>query len=192
MIARGWRRNERLAASTADAVIVAPSSPTEREPREASIHKVLPLVALLLLTTGLHADRFKTEYPRSYSNIVEAARQEKRLVIYGVMHADAAVLDLLAAFHKLYPFIEIQNSDGDGALTYKRFKREVAAGQPSADFLWSSAMDLQEKLINDGFSMAYASPEMRALPGWAHWQDLGYGVTLEPVAFVYNSRYLKR
>jgi iron(III) transport system substrate-binding protein len=51
-------------------------------------------------------------------------------------------------------------------------------------------MDLQEKLINDGFSMSYTTPEMGALPGWAHWQDLGYGVTLEPIVFIYNSRYL--
>ena len=51
-------------------------------------------------------------------------------------------------------------------------------------------MDLQEKLINDGFSLPYASPEMAAIPPWAHWQDLGYGVTLEPIAFVYNSRFL--
>ncbi len=141
--------------------------------------------------TGLHADNFAPDYPRSYGEVVDAARQEKRLVIYGVMHADAAVNDLLAAFRRRYPFIVIDNSDGDGALTYKRFKDETAAGKPSADFIWSSAMDLQEKLINDGFSAAYASPEMPFLPGWAHWQDLGYGVTLEPVAFVYNRRFLQ-
>ena len=141
-------------------------------------------------TAFLHADNRVPSYPRSYGEIVDGALQEKRLVIYGVMHADAAVKDLLDAFRRHYPFITIDNSDGDGALTYKKFKREVASGQHSADFIWSSAMDLQEKLINDGFSMAYASPEMRFLPGWAHWQDLGYGVTLEPVAFVYNRRYL--
>ncbi|HEY4077663.1 MAG TPA: ABC transporter substrate-binding protein [Rhizomicrobium sp.] len=106
------------------------------------------------------------------------------------MHADAAVSDLLAHFHQRYPFIEIHNSDGDGAKTYRRFVREVSSGKPTADFIWSSAMDLQEKLINDGFSLAYASPEVSSLPGWAHWQDLGYGVTLEPIAFVYNRRYL--
>jgi iron(III) transport system substrate-binding protein len=106
------------------------------------------------------------------------------------MHADAAVSDLLAHFRQRYPFIEIDNSDGDGAKTYRRFVGEVSSGKPTADFIWSSAMDLQEKLINDGFSLAYASPEMSALPGWAHWQDLGYGVTLEPIAFVYNRRYL--
>jgi iron(III) transport system substrate-binding protein len=123
--------------------------------------------------------------------ILGPARQERQLVIYGVMHADAAVNDLLVHFQRRYPFVEIQNYDGDGAKTYRRFLTEVRAGKPTADFLWSSAMDLQEKLINDGFSMAYASPEMPALPGWAHWQDLGYGVTLEPIAFVYNRKYLK-
>jgi iron(III) transport system substrate-binding protein len=49
---------------------------------------------------------------------------------------------------------------------------------------------LQEKLINDGYAQPYSSPEMPFLPSWAHWQDLGYGVTLEPVAFIYNSRFL--
>ena len=127
----------------------------------------------------------------AYSNTVAHASQERELVIYGVMHADAAVTDLLERFQQHYPFIEIHNSDGDGAKTYRRFISEVSKGQPTADFIWSSAMDLQEKLINDGFSTPYTTPEMGALPGWAHWQDLGYGVTLEPIAFVYNSRYIK-
>jgi iron(III) transport system substrate-binding protein len=154
-----------------------------------SISKLFGMLALLS-TAGLQADNLRQEYPGSYSDIVSAARQEKKLVIYGVMHADAAVADILSNFHARYPFVEIQNFDDDGARTYRRFIGELRSGRPTADFIWSSAMDLQEKLINDGFSQAYASPEMPALPGWAHWQDLGYGVTLEPIAFVYNSRYL--
>ncbi len=146
----------------------------------------------LLWALSLQADAVVRNYMDSYSDIAAGARREGQLVIYGVMHADAAVDDLLSHFHELYPFIKIRNADGDGAKTYGRFIREVSGGAPSADFIWSSAMDLQEKLINDGFSMSYATPEMAALPGWAHWQDLGYGVTLEPIAFVYNSRYLSR
>jgi len=139
---------------------------------------------------GLVGDNRTASYPHANADIVAAARQEKQLVIYSVVHADSAVRDLLEAFHRRYPFIEVKNSDDDGARTYRRFKREIAAGQPSADFIWSSAMDLQEKLINDGLSMPYETPEMQYLPAWAHWQDLGYGVTLEPIAFVYNRRYL--
>jgi iron(III) transport system substrate-binding protein len=139
---------------------------------------------------SLSPDNGATRYPAAYSDTINAARQEKKLVIYSVIHADAAVGDLLAAFHRRYPFIEVTNSDDDGARTYQRFKREIAAGKPSADFIWSSAMDLQEKLINDGLSLPYETPEMPYIPAWAHWRDLGYGVTLEPIAFVYNSRYL--
>ena len=138
----------------------------------------------------MRADGLVWDYPSSYADVIEAAKRENQLVIYSVVHSDTVVNDLLTAFKKRYPFITIKNSDDDGARTYKRFKREIAAGKPSADFIWSPAMDLQEKLINDGFSQAYASPEMRFLPSWAHWQDLGYGVTREPIAFVYNKRFL--
>ena len=147
------------------------------------------VLAGLLWAASLQADAVQN-YPPGYADTVTRARQEKQLVIYGVMHADAAVADLLAHFKQHYPFIDIHNSDGDGAKTYRRFVSEVGKDEPTADFIWSSAMDLQEKLINDGFSMSYTTPEMAALPGWAHWQDLGYGVTLEPIVFVYNSRYL--
>ena len=146
-------------------------------------------LALLFLTASLSVGNANS-YGDADGDVVAAAKQEKTLVIYSVVHADAAVRDLLSAFHGRYPFIQVVNSDDDGARTYKRFKGEIAAGKPSADFIWSSAMDLQEKLINDGLSLPYASPEMPYLPGWAHWQDLGYGVTLEPIAMVYNRRYL--
>lgn len=147
-------------------------------------------IAALFWVAGLHADGPARDQFRPQRTVVEAARREGHLVIYGVVHADAAVKDLLDAFHRRYPFIQITNSDDDGARTYQRFRREVASGKPSADFIWSSAMDLQEKLINDGFALPYALPQMPYLPGWAHWQDLGYGVTLEPIAFVYNSHFV--
>jgi iron(III) transport system substrate-binding protein len=150
----------------------------------------LSVLFALLWALGLKADATFRDYFAPYSDTNALAQQERQLVIYGVMHADAAVEDLLSHFHSHYPFIDIHNSDGDGAKTYLRYIHEVAQGRPSADFIWSSAMDLQEKLINDGFSMSYTTPEMAALPSWAHWQNLGYGVTLEPIAFVYNSRFL--
>lgn len=143
------------------------------------------VLAALLLSGALWQNR-----PVTSADVVDGARREGHLVIYSVMHADAAVADLLRAFRYRYPTIRIQNFDDDGARTYRRFLKEVHAGKPTADFIWSSAMDLQEKLINDGFSQPYASPEISALPNWAHWQDLGYGVTLEPIGFVYNRKYL--
>ena len=146
----------------------------------------------LLLTAGLGASNARLFFGADDADVVAAARQEKKLVIFSVVHADVAVNDLLHAFSRRYPFIQVTNSDDDGARTYRRFKSEIAAGKPSADFIWSSAMDLQEKLINDGLSLSYSTPEMPHLPAWAHWQDLGYGVTLEPIAFVYNRNFLSQ
>lgn len=153
---------------------------------------ILRLIAIIgiLALFALHADAVSPDYPQTYSDIVDAAKAEGQLVVYNTVHSDAALSGILGAFHKRYPFIAIKDSDGDAARTYARFIREIAAGKPSADFIWSLGMDLQEKLINDGFAQPYSSPETPLLPSWAHWRDLGYGVTLEPIAIVYNRRFL--
>ncbi|MET0338154.1 MAG: ABC transporter substrate-binding protein, partial [Caulobacter sp.] len=59
-------------------------------------------------------------------------------------------------------------------------------GLPTADLVWSSAMDMQVKLINDGLAQAYASPEKPNLPQWAMWKNEGWGLTAEPIVFAYN------
>ena len=55
-----------------------------------------------------------------------------------------------------------------------------------ADVLWSSAMDLQIKLVNDGHAQSYESPHARQLPRWAVWKYEAYGTTYEPVGIVYH------
>lgn len=51
------------------------------------------------------------------------------------------------------------------------------------DVVISSAMDLQLKLVNDG----YASPiDDIDYPDWAHWRQSLFGFTLEPAAIVVN------
>lgn len=49
-------------------------------------------------------------------------------------------------------------------------------------------MDLQIKLAADGLALPYKSPEIPALPAWAHWKDTVYATTFEPIAIVYNKR----
>ena len=49
-------------------------------------------------------------------------------------------------------------------------------------------MDLQMKLAADGLAAVYKSPESGALPEWAHWKDMVYATTFEPIAIVYNKR----
>jgi iron(III) transport system substrate-binding protein len=126
-------------------------------------------------------------YPRSYRGVIEAAVKERTLTVYG--NADAASLaGLLADFRSIYPQLRVAYRDLGATPLYRRVLDETARGAPGADLVWSSAMDLQAKLINDGYAQAYASPEKPNLPPWAVWRNEGWGVTAEPIVFAYNKR----
>lgn len=50
------------------------------------------------------------------------------------------------------------------------------------DLVISSAMDLQLKLVNDGFARSHAAQV--DLPGWARWRDQLYAIAQEPVVMI--------
>lgn len=127
--------------------------------------------------------------PGTSQRIVAAAVRERPLVIYSTTDT-ASVQPLLEGFAALYPKISVQYRELSSSELHARFIREVAARQRSADLLWSSAMDLQIKLANDGYALEYDSPEARRLPPWAVWRGEAFGTTYEPIAFVYNQRLL--
>lgn len=56
----------------------------------------------------------------------------------------------------------------------------------TADVLWSSAMDLQVKLVNDGHAARHPSRHAAALPRWAVWKHEAYATTAEPVGIAYH------
>ncbi|MFC6672779.1 ABC transporter substrate-binding protein [Marinobacterium aestuariivivens] len=47
-------------------------------------------------------------------------------------------------------------------------------------------MDLQIRLVNDGFAQPFVDPVLEELPTWANWRNEAFGFTYEPVVFVYN------
>jgi iron(III) transport system substrate-binding protein len=126
-------------------------------------------------------------YPVDYAKTIEAGKKEGKLVIYSATDAKA-VESLIKEFSGMYPGIKVEYNDMNSTEVYNRFISEAAAGGSTADLLWSSAMDLQIKLVADGYGLVYKSPEAGALPAWANWNDAAYGTTYEPVVFVYNKR----
>jgi iron(III) transport system substrate-binding protein len=125
-------------------------------------------------------------YPPDYAKVVEAGRKEGKVVVYSVLSNKAAA-PLVAGFKALYPGIDVEYDGESGSNEVTgRFLGEVKQGKPSADVMWSSAMDLQMMLVRDGHAADYASPEARQLPAWARWRDQAWGTTFEPVVFVYN------
>jgi iron(III) transport system substrate-binding protein len=143
---------------------------------------------LVLLTSTAGAADAPAGYPADYAKLIEAAEKEGKLVVYAA--TDAAVAQqLLKAFAEAFPKIQVDYQDLDVTELYNRVRAEVAAGG-SGDVAWSSAMDLQVKLAQDGYAQTYASPEKPHLPGWAVFREQAYATTYEPVTFVYNKRRL--
>jgi len=129
-------------------------------------------------------------YPANYQQMVDAAKKEGKLVIYGATDSKAAA-PLIKDFNALYPGISVEYNDMNSTEVYNRFISENAAGGDTADVMWSSAMDLQMKLVAGGHALTYKSVEAPKLPAWAVYKDMAYGTTFEPAAFVYNKRLLK-
>lgn len=151
--------------------------------------RLLILIAFLAGVITPAAAQRPDGYPRSYDDLIAAARAERGVRVYG--NADAAAMaPLIAAFRRTYPGVDVRYEDLESRDIYARVVSEARTRAPSADLVWSSGMDLQAKLINDGYAQAYQSPEKPALPASAVWKNMGYGVTSEPVAIVYNRRLI--
>lgn len=128
-------------------------------------------------------------YPSSYGAIVSAARDEGKVVVYSTTDL-SAVASLIRDFESANPGVKVEYNDLNSTELHNRFLSETAARRPSADVLWSSAMDLQMKLANDNFAARYQSPEAASLPEWAVWRDEAFGTTFEPAVFVYSTRFV--
>jgi iron(III) transport system substrate-binding protein len=128
-------------------------------------------------------------YPAGYAETIAGAKKEGKVVVYSTTDTVAANF-LIKDFQALYAGISVEYNDMNSTEVYNRFISERAANAGSADVLWSSSMDLQIKLASDGGALAYASPEIAALPSWAVWKNEAFGTTYEPLAIVYNKRLL--
>jgi len=145
--------------------------------------------ALLSVRAGGASAKRPSGYPRSYEALEDQANREGRLIVYSAADVNE-VTELLTAFRKRYPRIDLHYEHMASKEAYDRYVREVGAGKPSADLVFNSAMDLQIKLVNDGYAQPYASPEKPFLPPYAVWKNQAYGVTAEPIVFAYNKRLL--
>jgi len=125
---------------------------------------------------------------QSSADMLAAAQKEGKLVIYGVTDNEQAN-HLIREFRTMYPAINVEYSNMSTTELYNRFISETAAGG-SADVTWSSAMDLQIKLVNDGYAQPHKSAETAKLPEWANWKNEAFGTTYEPIGFVYNKRLI--
>jgi iron(III) transport system substrate-binding protein len=144
-------------------------------------------LAFAFVVSAAPAQTVPAGYPADYAQTIAAANKEGKVVIYSALDTKAAQ-PLVKDFNALYPNIKVEYNDMNSTEMYNRFIAEVASGQGSADIMWSSAMDLQVKLVDEGQATTYASPEVSKLPTWAVYKNQAYGTTYEPAVFIYNKR----
>lgn len=93
---------------------------------------------------------------------------------------------IIEGFQKRHPDIAVSYEDMLTGEIYDRIVRETDAGDNTADFALSSAMDLQVKLSNDGYAQRVNLSMSESWPQWANWRNTAYALTFEPAVFVYH------
>lgn len=91
--------------------------------------------------------------------------------------------DFVSGFQTIRPDVAVEYHEQDSLPMYEKF---LSGAMAPPDLLISSAADLQIKLANDGYAMAYDSPWLGGLPDWAHWRNEVFGFTFEPAVIIYN------
>jgi ABC-type Fe3+ transport system substrate-binding protein len=113
--------------------------------------------------------------------------ETEKLVIYSSADVDR-VQALVRAFQEQTPGMTIDYHDLDTLDIHQKVIAETDAGKSTADLALSSAMDLQIKLVNDGYSRQYFSEQTDTLPAWAIWRNEAFGFTYEPAVIIYNQK----
>lgn len=111
---------------------------------------------------------------------------QARLYVQGStdMELFAAVV---ADYQRLYPHTEVIYED---VISQEIYRGDSGGAGNPPDLLISAGMDLQTKMVNDGHALTYNSPQTESLPAWAQWRHQVFAIGYEPVAIVYNTRYL--
>ncbi|MGF9691330.1 MULTISPECIES: ABC transporter substrate-binding protein [unclassified Rhizobium] len=139
-------------------------------------------IAILCLCVALAspAGAEAIDYPA-----VDGGQPGQQLLVYSSLDEPLA-RPMLDAFQRANPTIALRYEEMLTGEIYDRIVSETDAGQKTADFAFSSAMDLQVKLANDGYAQQSRLPLSASWPAWANWRDTAYALTFEPAVFVYH------
>lgn len=115
---------------------------------------------------------------------------QQKMVIYSSLDVNF-VENIIKQFQQSVPNIEIEYHDLQTFDIYDKVVTESDNQQVTADFVFSSAMDLQVKLANDGYAKNLPVSIASNLPSYAKWRQMVFGLTNEPAVIVYNKEWFK-
>ncbi|MFN7024935.1 MAG: ABC transporter substrate-binding protein [Pseudorhizobium sp.] len=141
---------------------------------------LLFIASILALLPANFAQASATAFPA-----LSGRSDAQTLIVYSSLDAPLA-RPMIAGFQAAHPDVAVRYEEMLTGEIYDRIVRETDAGQKTADFAFSSAMDLQVKLANDGYAQLSDLPMSDRWPSWANWRNTAYALTFEPAVFVYH------
>ena len=136
--------------------------------------------ALLLLLSGCLSAAAETVFPP-----LDGEAAVRMLTVYSTLD-ETVSLPLIRGFQKANPGVAVRYEDLQSLEIYERVIRETDDGAETADLIISSAMDLQVKLVNDGYAQPVSEIDTTDWPEWASWRRSAFGLTFEPSVIVYH------
>lgn len=109
--------------------------------------------------------------------------ESNKLEIYSATDL-SAISPVLAEFEAIYPDIDVIYHEFNTKELDQAIRAKPLDDQP--DVVISSAMDLQVRLVNDGYAQPILDAAVEELPSWANWRNEVIGFTYEPIVFVFN------
>ncbi|GLK97332.1 periplasmic iron-binding protein [Achromobacter xylosoxidans] len=146
--------------------------------------RLLTTLAALLTALAGHAAETSAE------GLTLGPAGSKNVLIVHASNSVQVFRGVLEDFSSLNPGLRLEYTELSTQELYAGTLSRAAQGPASKtgpDIIISSAMDLQTKLVNDGYAQPHLSPETRALPAWANWRDEVFSIGTDPIVMVYNT-----
>lgn len=137
---------------------------------------VIALAAVAALASGVPARAEVRHFPAA------AGTELLRIASDGEHHVLAG---LIAAFQARYPGIAVEYHALPSGLVYQSVVTAPVSGA-GPDLAVSGAVDMQVRLVNDGYAQAVAPARLADVPDWARWRDELIGLTYEPLVLAYD------
>lgn len=141
---------------------------------------------LLCVVAALH-----THFAQAADQYVLPAAYDANLgiSIWGVANYDA-IEPVFLAFQAQFSDIAIHYTEHSSLELYHRIIQLPDNAPQKPDIVMSSAMDLQFKLVNDGYAQPYQSSVTEVIPSSSKWRDEVFAFTFEPIVMVVNQDIL--
>lgn len=142
--------------------------------------RFLVLSLALIASTVLHNSRTEAMEVEDFRRF----GPDDGIALRVISTTDTDVLaPLVRSFLWAHPGIAVEYTTVSSAVLMQAITRPDP-GQPAFDIAISSAMDLQTKLANDGFTRRHVSAATAQLPAWASWRGHVFAFSQEPAALI--------